>query len=195
MKYKNPLTNQVLTHGQSIKTLSGTVVVGINATPELYAQYGYYLIVEDYPAINPDTHKYGVEHETPNHDLRQILVTRSVVELPLETLKQNKINELMQAHVNSLSTGYLCTNGILAFATDDDVRMLRDGIEIAQGMNESTMTIKAFDSSFHVLNISDAHVMFLELAVNCRNKWLNLNVKITEVNSAVSLTEIQSIVW
>lgn len=111
-----------------------------------------------------------------------------------EQLRKAEANayKRVTAYISGLfSSGFTTTEGITMDTTTDDVRLLDDGMDLANRNGETVMTLRDFNNTLHAnIPLANVEVMIKELATNARSilgqKWmLEEQIKAIVANEAL----------
>lgn len=135
-------------------TAEGELILNFKANPELMKQYGFKKLIDSPVAFDANYQTYKVSYV---EDADTITVQYDIVYLPIETLKEVKLNELVD-YDKSDNVNTFTVNGVNAWFDKENRAALSTSIESASLLGETEITFVVNDKEFSI-NIQAAKQM------------------------------------
>ena len=117
-------------------------------------------------------------------------------EIPLAEAKANKKAEIKSAMATQLSNGFTTQGGITMDATAADIRLLDDGMRLAQRLSQTAMDIRDYGNTVHIgQTIADVETMVNELAINYQQALAKKWAIEAQIDAAATVAAVQAIIW
>lgn len=127
-------------------TAEGELILNFKANPELMKQYGFKELIDSPVAFDANYQTYKVSYV---EDADTITVQYDIVYLPIETLKEVKLNELVD-YDKSDNVNTFTVNGVNAWFDKENRAALSTSIESASLLGETEITFVVNDKEFSI---------------------------------------------
>lgn len=127
-------------------TAEGKLILNFKANPELMKQYGFKELIDSPVAFDANYQTYKVSYV---EDADTITVQYDIVYLPIETLKEVKLNELVD-YDKSDNVNTFTVNGVNAWFDKENRAALSTSIESASLLGETEITFVVNDKEFSI---------------------------------------------
>lgn len=167
-------------------TDEGELILNFKANPELMKQYGFKELIDSPVEFDANYQIYTVSYV---EDADTITKQYSITYLPIETLKEVKLKELVDYDISEDVNGFILNDKTAWF--DKDTRAaLSTSIESASLLGESTITFVVNDKEFSI-DISTAKQMLAAV-----QRYADKCFLVTEAHKRAikGLTEAEAIV-
>lgn len=127
-------------------TAEGELILNFKANPELMKQYGFKELIDSPVTFDANYQTYKVSYV---EDADTITVQYNIVYLPIETLKEVKLNELVD-YDKSDNVNTFTVNGVNAWFDKENRAALSTSIESASLLGETEITFVVNDKEFSI---------------------------------------------
>lgn len=127
-------------------TAEGELILNFKANPELMKQYGFKELIDSPVTFDTNYQTYKVSYV---EDADTITVQYDIVYLPIETLKEVKLNELVD-YDKSDNVNTFTVNGVNAWFDKENRAALSTSIESASLLGETEITFVVNDKEFSI---------------------------------------------
>ena len=147
MIYVKLNTDNTIEYAKNIYTTDeGELILNFKANPELMKQYGFKELIDSPVEFDANYQTYTVSYI---EDADSITKQYSIVYLPIETLKEVKLKELVD-YDTSDNVNDFNVNGVNAWFDKDTRAALSTSIESALLLGESEITFVINDNEFSI---------------------------------------------
>lgn len=127
-------------------TEEGELILNFKANPELMKQYGFKELIDSPVTFDVNYQTYTVSYV---EDANTITTQYNIVYLPIETLKEVKLKELVDYDKSDNVNGFVM-NGVSAWFNKENRAALSTSIESASLLGESEITFVVNDKEFSI---------------------------------------------
>lgn len=127
-------------------TEEGELILNFKANPELMKQYGFKELIDSPVTFDVNYQTYTVSYV---EDANTITTQYNIVYLPIETLKEVKLKELVDYDKSDNVNGFVM-NGVSAWFDKENRAALSTSIESASLLGESEITFVINDKEFSI---------------------------------------------
>lgn len=147
MIYVKLNTDNTIEYAKNVYTTDeGELILNFKANPELMKKYGFKELIDSPVEFDANYQTYKVSYV---EDADTIIKQYDIIYLPIETLKEVKLKELVDYDISEDVNGFILNDKTAWF--DKDTRAaLSTSIESASLLSESTITFVVNDKEFSI---------------------------------------------